>query len=33
LRPLVDDVQAKMTDALTAAEHEELRQLLAKLLG
>ena len=33
LRPLVDDVQNTMTSGLSASEHEQLRQLLRKLLA
>lgn len=31
LRPLVDEVQAELTNGLTAEEHARLRELLAKL--
>lgn len=33
LRPLVTAVQREMTSALSTSEHEQLRSLLAKLLG
>lgn len=33
LRPLVDEVQHELTSGLTAAEHDQLRTLLAKLVN